>query len=81
MALSHLVRRLWSEEGEGADQYLGRECETQNKLMTSLSFNFPIAGQFILNGDLISKFLLLRARSEEDGQSGRMMEQYSHYHL
>lgn len=58
MALSHLVRRLWSEEGEGADQYLGRECETQNKLMTSLSFNFPIAGQFIFNEDLISKFLL-----------------------
>ena len=59
MALSHLVRRLWSEEGEGADQYLGRECEiSQNKLMTSLSFNFPIAGQFIFNEDLISKFLL-----------------------
>ena len=54
MALSHLVRRLWSEEGEGADQYLGRECETQNKLMTSLSFNFPIAGQFIFNENLIS---------------------------
>ena len=45
------------EEGEEG-QYLGRECETQNKLMTSLSFNFPIAGQFIFNEDLISKFLL-----------------------
>ena len=55
------------EEGEEG-RYLGRECEiSQNKLMTSLSFNFPIAGQFIFNEDSISKFLLsqLPARSDQ----------------